>query len=285
METTEVQVVQHGNASLSLRQITDRVNIVHQVLDKVMKKGTHYGTVPGCGAKMVLLKPGADVLAMTFRLVPQFKVEKMDMENGHREYDVTCTMYGPDGSMLGQGVGSGSTMEKKYRYRWEGEGARRAKIENEDIADTYNTVLKMAKKRAQIDATLTVTGAADMFTQDLIEDEDEPKRAPVAMPQEIKQDAAPKAPDAGELVISGILEKVSVKAGGTEKKPWTKYGLLIQGEWYGTFDTTMGEGARALEGKPVDVAYTSDGKYKTAVNLRMSGAATPAQPSDDLPFN
>ena len=43
------------------------------------------------------------------------------------------------------------------------------KIENPDIADTYNTVLKMAKKRAQVDATLTATACSDMFTQDIEE--------------------------------------------------------------------------------------------------------------------
>ena len=123
--------------SLSLKQVTDRVNLVHEVLKKVMKVNTHYGTVPGCGTKMVLLKPGADVLAMTFRLVPQFKVERTDLENGHREFDVTCSMFNPSGELLGQGVGSASTMEKKYRYRKDSSGN---KIENEDIADVYNCV-------------------------------------------------------------------------------------------------------------------------------------------------
>lgn len=46
-------------------------------------------------------------------------------------------------------------------------GQEQGKIENPDIADEYNTVLKMAKKRAQIDAVLTVTGASEYFTQDL----------------------------------------------------------------------------------------------------------------------
>lgn len=40
------------------------------------------------------------------------------------------------------------------------------KIENPDIADQWNTVLKMAKKRAMVDAVLNATGASDMFTQD-----------------------------------------------------------------------------------------------------------------------
>jgi hypothetical protein len=47
------------------------------------------------------------------------------------------------------------------------------KQENPDIADTYNTVLKMAKKRAHVDAVLTATAASDIFTQD-VEDLDLP---------------------------------------------------------------------------------------------------------------
>jgi hypothetical protein len=41
------------------------------------------------------------------------------------------------------------------------------RLDNPDVADTYNTVLKMAKKRALIDAALTATAASDIFTQDL----------------------------------------------------------------------------------------------------------------------
>lgn len=49
------------------------------------------------------------------------------------------------------------------------------KIEYDNPADFYNTVLKMAKKRAHIDATLTVTGTSDIFAQDIKpEPEDEP---------------------------------------------------------------------------------------------------------------
>lgn len=41
------------------------------------------------------------------------------------------------------------------------------RVENPDIADTYNTVLKIAKKRAQVDCTLTAVGASDLLAQDL----------------------------------------------------------------------------------------------------------------------
>ena len=56
------------------------------------------------------------------------------------------------------------------------------RIENPDLADTFNTVLKMAKKRALVDATLTATAASDLFTQDLEDLPRVPKSAPRSRP-------------------------------------------------------------------------------------------------------
>jgi predicted RNA-binding Zn-ribbon protein involved in translation (DUF1610 family) len=60
--------------------------------------------------------------------------------------------------------------------------------ENPDPADLQNTILKMAKKRAYIDATLSVVGASEFFTQDV---ETEHKPAP---PQQEQQQARPQRP-------------------------------------------------------------------------------------------
>ena len=51
------------------------------------------------------------------------------------------------------------------------------RVENDDLADIYNTVLKMAVKRAHVAAILVSTGASDIFTQDL---EDLPLTTPMA---------------------------------------------------------------------------------------------------------
>jgi hypothetical protein len=40
-------------------------------------------------------------------------------------------------------------------------------VENTDIADVYNTVLKMAKKRAHVDAAMTLGCLSELFTQDI----------------------------------------------------------------------------------------------------------------------
>jgi hypothetical protein len=41
-----------------------------------------------------------------------------------------------------------------------------SEIENPDLPDLWNTVVKMAEKRARVDAVLAVTGASALFTQD-----------------------------------------------------------------------------------------------------------------------
>lgn len=54
------------------------------------------------------------------------------------------------------------------------------KAENPDLADTWNTVVKMAAKRARVDAILNVTGASALFTQDVEDAQDAPAEPPPA---------------------------------------------------------------------------------------------------------
>lgn len=216
------------------KQLQAQVNAIQRAMQQVMKDGTHYGTVPGCGDKPTLLKPGAEKLSLMFRLIASFDVQREDLPGGHREYTITCTLRSPSGELLGQGVGSCSTMESKYRYRqaerkcpecgvvaiikgrpeygggWicfgkkGGCGAKYkdgdaviekqalGRVENPDIADCYNTVLKIAKKRAHVDATLTTTAASDIFTQDIEDLPPEVINAGVA-PQQSKSQQKPVA--------------------------------------------------------------------------------------------
>lgn len=194
-------------SQLSVQDICEQVNSIQQVLAAVMKKGTHYDVVPGCGTKNVLLKPGAEKLALAFRLDLQTETEIVDLGNGHREYRSRTNVYHiTTGNRLGSGMGSCSTLETKYRYRNENTGrpvpeaywksrdfnllggstftTRKIdgkwfvfqQIEYANPADYYNTCLKMAEKRSKVAAVLNATAASDLFTQDDENDEDENKK-------------------------------------------------------------------------------------------------------------
>ncbi len=200
-------------AALTVQQVLTHVALIQQIMSAAMKDGEHFGRIPGCGDRPVLLKPGAEKLCLLFRLAPAYDVEERQLERGHREYRVTTTLTSITSQVLiGQGVGACTTLENKYKFRagpaeitdrsvprayWEtrqddpakaqeliggkgftvkkvdGQGWMVAKggekVENDNPADHYNTVLKMAKKRALVDAVLTTTAASDIFTQDLEE--------------------------------------------------------------------------------------------------------------------
>lgn len=207
-QTTNTAVAEiHENTDfmLGLNELKARANMVTEIKRQIMKNGTHFGVIPGCGDKPTLLKNGAELLCMAFKLAPEAKVEIADLGNGHREYTVTTTLVSiATGTPIATGLGSCSTMESKYRYRnvsdfeltgqpipsdakerkqeyrSQGYGMKKvdgawewvrfkdsAKVENPDIADQYNTVLKMASKRSLVDATLKATGGSCEFTQDI----------------------------------------------------------------------------------------------------------------------
>jgi hypothetical protein len=209
--------------AVPVQQILRQEVAVKELMSNCMQDNVHYGKIPGCGKKPTLLQPGAQKLTMMFGMADTYDVKQTDFPNGHREYRATCKLIAKSNGMTqGEGVGLCTTMEKKYRYRnvadfqvtgepipadskerkkeyrKQGYGMKMvdgswewvkyndsAQQENPDIADTYNTVLKMACKRALVAAVLNTLAVSDVFTQDVedlgqysIDYQQEPNRTP-----------------------------------------------------------------------------------------------------------
>lgn len=144
--------------------------------------------------KPALLDPGATKLRSFFRAYPKHRVLERVVETEEGEerirYVVEATLYHINGVPVASGVGSCSSDEKRYKYRWineddlrkvygfededlqklksRGQGGRRQLyVKNPEILDLDNTLLKMAAKRAEVDATLMLPGVSSIFTQDV----------------------------------------------------------------------------------------------------------------------
>jgi len=193
---------------LTAGDLVERKKTVRRVMEAVMKPGEHYGTFPG-GKKPSLWKAGAEALQSTFGIVPTYEWDDRSNPPEFFRYIVKCRGLSPNGVPLGEGMGECSTLEDKQNWRdvylseefeTAAETHRRVKYtRNRDKAgnpivrrqvrqwapDNANTVLKIAKKRAFVDMILGVTGASDMFTQDLedvpaVDAGEEAKPAPAA---------------------------------------------------------------------------------------------------------
>lgn len=81
------------------------------------------------------------------------------------------------------------------------------RIANEDIADQYNTVLKMSNKRSLVAAVLSVTAASDIFTQDL----EEIVEVKVEVKPEVKPSIDPVIPTETPAYIPPTKEESDAK--------------------------------------------------------------------------
>lgn len=178
-----------GDGAMTKAQILANRALLLDVMGTAMVREKHYGVIPGT-PKPTLFKAGAELLLMLFRIDGQPNVEDLSTSDCIR-YRVTLKgVHAPTGFTVGHGIGEASTDEEKYKWKRAGsrrdfentpedrrrvkygwDNGRREEYTVEQVrtnpADTANTILKMAKKRAQVDLALTCTAASDVFTQDL----------------------------------------------------------------------------------------------------------------------
>lgn len=160
-----------------------KIQQMQSVVQKTLKQGHDFGEVPGT-SKPTLLKPGGEKICMLFGLNPEYEFLQVteDYDKEFFSYNIRCTLF-RNGQPVAQGVGSCNSKEKKYRFinvdnipeNYVGVseeftdkyGRKKYKINNPDICSLVNTILKMAKKRAFIDAVLQVASLSEVFTQDI----------------------------------------------------------------------------------------------------------------------
>lgn len=169
-------------ARKAVAAMTEVRAIMQEYIGAHLKSGTDYGPihvggkdcpnkwtpenckVKGHWSKPVLFKPGSEKMAQLFSLRAVFSRDDESREmagspNGN--FFFTCRLIGRDGRIWGEGRGSCST----------GDRGRDA-----------NSAIKIAEKRAQLDATLRAFSLSDQFTQDL-EDGDYTEPAHAAAPK------------------------------------------------------------------------------------------------------
>ena len=157
----------------------------------VLHEGSDYGTIPGAGDKPTLKKPGAEKLLQWFGFGHTMERAEVERDQDGQRLGVTyrCTVTKglPDGRTVVVAVCEGYAGYDEDRFFQTAEQARE-KAEARERANAarynraaneakwkyatahkapWNTVIKMAQKRAMVGAALQATSASSLFTQDL----------------------------------------------------------------------------------------------------------------------
>ncbi len=190
------------------------INRFQQVVHANLIPNQDYGVIPGT-QKPTLLKPGAEKIAKLLGLADEYEIvdKQEDWNRPFFRYLIKCSLRSlAHQVVISEGLGECNSMEAKYHWRWIGErdlpeGIERGKLlsqerhskaggkwrayrlENDDIYSQVNTILKMAKKRALVDAALSAGRLSNVFTQDiedipeLPEDKPMPANEPALSPE------------------------------------------------------------------------------------------------------
>lgn len=211
------------------------VNQFQQIVRANMREGQDYGVIPGTN-KPTLLKPGAEKIAKLLGLSDQYEIldKQEDWDRPLFRYLVKCKLISVNtGVLISEGLGECNSMESKYRWRWAwpddvpdhidkstlkkktgttkyGKPFTMYQVENDDIFTQVNTLIKMAKKRALVDAALSAGRLSDIFTQDM----EDIKGGVVEAKAEVKEDkpkAKPKKAEKKTETPNQMRESSSIK--------------------------------------------------------------------------
>lgn len=208
-QTTSLSIIE--NVSLQQVQATlAKIAQFQQLVHSQLKQNQDYGIIPGT-PKPTLLKPGAEKILMLMGLRSEFDIvdSTRDFEKGFFEYQVRCKLYRGD-VLITEGLGSANTKERKYIKM--------------DAYTMDNTVLKMAKKRALIDATLLVASLSEVFSQDLEDMDLEGNQLPQTEQQRQQQNLTPDSDDTISKAQAKRMYAISHGDSELCKRIMSKYG-------------------------------------------------------------
>jgi len=205
-EVNSLSIIEKADMT-SFKQSMVKIGEFQKLVRENLKEGKDFGKIPGT-SKPTLYKPGAEKILMLMGLQSTYEIidSTRDWKEGFFQYQVRCTLQ-KGGMIITQGLGCCNSKERKYI--------------KQDPFTIDNTILKMAKKRSQVDASLTVASLSEIFTQDL---EDIPRGEGHTPQATRKQTDDPASQAQINLINSNIIASHLLKS--DELKRITK---LIEG--------------------------------------------------------
>jgi len=177
-----IQVLTTQDLSLRIKEETEQRKLINEYIAQNMRTGVDYGTIKftkrdgtEVESKPSLFKPGSEKFCSLFHFRPTFERDDDTWEMSGKIpglFCYRCQLVSTSGAIVGEGRGTAKVTEKQG---W-----------------TENNAIKIAEKRAQIDAVLRTGGLSDFFTQDIedmtreqLSGETVPEDKPVSRPSQL----------------------------------------------------------------------------------------------------
>jgi hypothetical protein len=201
---TTAEVVSNAMLRATPEQVKADVEALSALMHAALIEGQHYGTIPGT-PRPTLYKAGAEWLLKWAGYGHTLTVAETDRDTEGRKAGVTyrCTVHllhdaGAIVASCDGYCGYDEPDREAHRNRWGRDVPR----------SPWNTIIKMAQKRALVGAALQACGASGLFTQDM---EDHPGTADAPADPWVELGWTDKA--AFDAALAALVERMKVAAG------------------------------------------------------------------------
>jgi hypothetical protein len=139
-----------------LKNVTEKANVIEQFIRENFTEGVDFAIAFAGADKKTLTKAGSEKICLLFNVEAKFRKDEETLSMIGETKGVICFLCElidrKTGRVVSEGRGACTTAEK---------------------GNKINTAIKIAQKRAKVDAVLNMAGLSDRFTQDKGDDETE----------------------------------------------------------------------------------------------------------------
>ena len=245
--STVPQVAEPGITPESIHRIKSEIALLGELTTDVLKRDVDFGRVLGVSTPF-LWDPGASKIIGAFNSYVGSRRLLHLRDDGKVIVAIieVSLAYRATGLQVGSGVGAASTHETKHKYRWvdnprewgyteEGmkglktrkdKGRNEYRIGNPEHDELMNTIIKMASKRAEVDAAEGLPGVAtalrELFAGVV--------PAPSKGRREVKEEAIDWSRFWGQVKQMGYTQEEAKQALGVEsvKDDWVGKGRTVE---------------------------------------------------------
>ncbi|KKN50503.1 hypothetical protein LCGC14_0632280 [marine sediment metagenome] len=185
-----VEVLPVAAPRMTAQAITEhrqQITLMQSLVRDLLVPGIDYGLIPGTKSDS-LLDSGANAIFTAFNCYPGERRIIRFIDDG-RSLAICIEVPIIDrltGRTVGSGVGASSSLEAKHKYRWSDDPRKDGydeesikllktrgvsnnktqwKVLNTEQPELLNTILKMASKRAEVDAAASMPGVSTVLKQ------------------------------------------------------------------------------------------------------------------------
>jgi len=212
----------------SIKSRLVEINNIQEFVKSLLKQGEDYGTIKytkngkEVETKPFLYKSGAEKIAYALGLRILVDIVDKVVDENEMAYTLKCKLIRNDDVVISEGFGVSSTSEYKF-WKQINDNVKAGMPKDVAMRSVANTILKMAEKRAIVDASLHIFALSGFFSQDEdyvreelkhenheTQNHEAPKHTETTKRQEKTNIEEPMQDDIEKQITSTIVEQLAI---------------------------------------------------------------------------